>query len=90
MARPPCDDVRRDAEGEGMYYEGTAAGVGSYEIVLGTDLVDALLAFVGNDSNRLVDARQPAELLKVSIHLLVGRRREDPSVREAEHRVLFQ
>ena len=72
VAGPFHHDVRRDAEGQGVYNESATAGVGADEFPLGLDLVGADVAFVGGDADFLIDAGELAQLLDVAVHRLVG------------------
>ena len=56
VASPFHHDIRRDAEGEGVDDEGAAAGVGADEFPFRMNLILALIAFVGRDSDFLVNA----------------------------------
>ena len=56
VAGPFHHDIRRDAEGEGVDDEGTAAGMGADEFPFRMNFILALIAFVGRDSDFLVNA----------------------------------
>ena len=56
VAGPFHHDVRRDAEGEGVDDEGAAAGVGADEFPFRMNLILALIALVGCDSDFLINA----------------------------------
>ena len=58
VASPFHHDVRGDAEGQGVYDEGAAAGMGADELPLGLDLVGADVALVGGNTDLLIDTGQ--------------------------------
>ena len=82
MAGPFHHDVRGDAQGQGVDDEGAAAGVGTDQFPLGLDLVGANVAFVGGDSDLLIDAGEAANFLDVAVHRLVGVVRQGLAVLE--------
>ena len=90
MAGPFHDDIGRDAHGEGVADEGTAAGVGAEDRVLGLGLFDALAVLVVNLGDGGVDARQLGQLLQVVVHLLVADDGEDGAAGEDLVFVLLQ
>ena len=72
VAGPFHHDVGRDAEGEGVYDEGAAAGVGADELMLGVDFIGADVPFISRDSDFFINAGEFAKLLDVPVHGLVG------------------
>ena len=72
MAGPFHHDIRRDADGKGVDYEGAAAGVGADEFPFRMNLILAFIAFVGCDSDFLVNSGKLAQLFDIAVHRLVG------------------
>ncbi len=72
MASPFHHDVRGDAEGQGVYDEGAAAGMGADELPLGLDLVGVDVTLIGCYADLLIDTCQLAQLFDVAVHRLVG------------------
>ncbi len=71
MAGPLHYDIRRDAEGEGVDDEGAAAGVGANEFPFRMNFILALIAFVGCDSDFLVNAgTDPEEAMSRGVEAL--------------------